>query len=58
MISALAERGIPTVLSGFALPDCRMHAPNERMPLESLEQGIAAAIEILQAWAECPRSGA
>ena len=57
VISALAERGIPTVLTGFALPDCRMHAPNEQMPLSSIEQGIEAAIEILRAWADCPRVG-
>jgi acetylornithine deacetylase/succinyl-diaminopimelate desuccinylase-like protein len=55
VISALADRGIPTVLTGFALPDCRMHAPNERMPLSSIEMGIAAAIEILRAWADCAR---
>jgi acetylornithine deacetylase/succinyl-diaminopimelate desuccinylase-like protein len=51
VVGALAERGIPTVLTGFALPDCNLHAPNERMPLESVEQGIAAATEILRAWA-------
>jgi acetylornithine deacetylase/succinyl-diaminopimelate desuccinylase-like protein len=51
VVSALSDRGIPTVLTGFALPDCNLHAPNERMPLESVEQGIAAAREILCAWA-------
>ena len=51
VVGALAERGIPTVLTGFALPDCNLHAPNERMPLESVEQGTAAATEILRAWA-------
>jgi acetylornithine deacetylase/succinyl-diaminopimelate desuccinylase-like protein len=51
VVSALAERGIPTVLTGFALPDCHLHAPNERMPLSAIEQGIAAAREILLSWA-------
>jgi len=54
IVSALAERGVPTVLTGFALPDCNLHAPNERMPLESIEQGIAAATEILRGWAALP----
>jgi acetylornithine deacetylase/succinyl-diaminopimelate desuccinylase-like protein len=51
VVSALAERGLPTVLTGFALPDCNLHAPNERLPLGSVEQGIAAGREILRAWA-------
>ncbi|PWU22633.1 MAG: peptidase M20 [Candidatus Rokuibacteriota bacterium] len=51
VMAALAERRIPTVLTGFAPPDCNLHAPNERMPLEAVEQGIAAAREILLAWA-------
>jgi acetylornithine deacetylase/succinyl-diaminopimelate desuccinylase-like protein len=51
VMAALAEKEIPTVLTGFSLPDCNLHAPNERMPLESVEQGIAAAREILRAWA-------
>jgi acetylornithine deacetylase/succinyl-diaminopimelate desuccinylase-like protein len=52
VFSALAERRIPTVLTGFALPDCSMHAPNERMALDSIETAIAATTEILRAWAE------
>jgi acetylornithine deacetylase/succinyl-diaminopimelate desuccinylase-like protein len=51
VMAALGERGIPTVLTGFALPDCNLHAPNERLALESVEQGIAAAKGILRAWA-------
>ena len=51
VMAALAEKEIPTVLTGFSLPDCNLHAPNERMPLENVEQGIAAAREILRAWA-------
>jgi acetylornithine deacetylase/succinyl-diaminopimelate desuccinylase-like protein len=50
VMAALAARKIPTVLTGFALPDCNLHAPNERMPLEAIEQGITAAREILTAW--------
>jgi acetylornithine deacetylase/succinyl-diaminopimelate desuccinylase-like protein len=51
IIPALAVKGIPTVLSGFALPDCNAHAPNERIRLDHMTLGVAAAREILTAWA-------
>jgi acetylornithine deacetylase/succinyl-diaminopimelate desuccinylase-like protein len=50
VMAAIAERRIPTVLTGFVLPDCNLHAPNERMQLDAVDQGIAAAREILTAW--------
>jgi acetylornithine deacetylase/succinyl-diaminopimelate desuccinylase-like protein len=50
IVAALAERGIPTVLSGYALPDCNAHAPNERMRLDQMALGYAAARETLLAW--------
>ena len=37
ILAPLAERGIPTVVSGYALPDDAIHAPNESYRLESLE---------------------
>ena len=37
ILAAFAERGIQTIVSGFALPDDRIHAPNESYRLESLE---------------------
>lgn len=39
--------GIPTVLMGFALPDDRMHAPNEKFHLPNFYHGIATAIWFL-----------
>ncbi len=39
--------GIPTVLMGFALPDDRMHAPNERFYLPNFFNGIRTSIEFL-----------
>jgi acetylornithine deacetylase/succinyl-diaminopimelate desuccinylase-like protein len=39
--------GIPTVLMGFALPDDRMHAPNERFRLSQFYGGIATSIQFL-----------
>jgi|SRR5581483_4697267 len=51
IVPALAAKGVPTVLTGFALPDCNAHAPNERMRVEDLEAGRRAAAAILTAWA-------
>jgi acetylornithine deacetylase/succinyl-diaminopimelate desuccinylase-like protein len=40
--------GIPTVLMGFALPDDRMHAPNEKFHLPNFDNGIATSIWFLE----------
>lgn len=39
--------GIPTVLMGFALPDDRLHAPNEKFHLSNFYNGIATSITFL-----------
>lgn len=39
--------GIPTVLMGFALPDDRMHAPNEKFHLPNFYRGITTCIAFL-----------
>jgi acetylornithine deacetylase/succinyl-diaminopimelate desuccinylase-like protein len=39
--------GTPTVLMGFALPDDRMHAPNEKFHLPNFYHGIATSIWFL-----------
>lgn len=41
--------GIPAVLMGFALPDDRVHAPNEKFHLPNLYQGIETSIWYLAA---------
>jgi acetylornithine deacetylase/succinyl-diaminopimelate desuccinylase-like protein len=41
--------GIPTVLMGFALPDDRIHAPNEKFHLPNFHKGIATSICFLKA---------
>jgi acetylornithine deacetylase/succinyl-diaminopimelate desuccinylase-like protein len=43
VLAAFAERGIPAVVSGFALPDDDIHAPNESYSLRSLDLGRRAA---------------
>ena len=43
VLTAFAERGIPTILSGFTLADDNFHAPDESFRLESLRLGEASA---------------
>jgi acetylornithine deacetylase/succinyl-diaminopimelate desuccinylase-like protein len=49
LVPALAERSIPTVLTGFALPDANMHSPNERLLARYIPLGVEAARETLVA---------
>jgi acetylornithine deacetylase/succinyl-diaminopimelate desuccinylase-like protein len=37
ILAAFSERGIQTIVSGFALPEDQIHAPNESYRLESIE---------------------
>jgi acetylornithine deacetylase/succinyl-diaminopimelate desuccinylase-like protein len=41
--------GIPTVMMGFALPNDRMHAPNEKFHLPNFFNGIATSVWFLAA---------
>ena len=51
ILAALAQHGIPTVLSGFALDADGIHGPDESFRLESLELGDRAARELYAALA-------
>jgi acetylornithine deacetylase/succinyl-diaminopimelate desuccinylase-like protein len=51
IVPALADRGIPTILSGFALPGANIHSPNERLLVRYIPLGVAAARETLVAFA-------
>jgi acetylornithine deacetylase/succinyl-diaminopimelate desuccinylase-like protein len=55
IVATLAGRGIPTVLSGFALPDDGIHGPNEHLRVEHLEIGTRAAMAIFTAIGELGR---
>ena len=46
IVPALGDRGIPTIVTGFALPESNIHSPNERLPVEHFPQGVAAAREL------------
>ena len=49
VVGLLQEKlGIPTVLMGFALPDDRLHAPNEKFHLPTFFRGIATSIAFLE----------
>jgi acetylornithine deacetylase/succinyl-diaminopimelate desuccinylase-like protein len=43
ILAALADKGIPTILTGFFLPDANIHAPNERLLADYVPLGTAAA---------------
>jgi acetylornithine deacetylase/succinyl-diaminopimelate desuccinylase-like protein len=50
IVPALADKGIPTVITGFGLPDSQIHSPNERLVAEYVPLGIAAARELFLAF--------
>jgi acetylornithine deacetylase/succinyl-diaminopimelate desuccinylase-like protein len=49
VVAVLAAKGIPTILTGFGLPDDAIHAPDEHLRVEHLEVGTRAGMEILRA---------
>jgi acetylornithine deacetylase/succinyl-diaminopimelate desuccinylase-like protein len=51
IVPALADKGIPTVITGFGLPDSQIHSPNERLVAAYVPLGIAAARELFLAFA-------
>jgi acetylornithine deacetylase/succinyl-diaminopimelate desuccinylase-like protein len=48
VVSALADKGIATIVTGFSLPDANIHSPNERLRVEYVPLGIAAARALFQ----------
>ena len=54
IVPALAEKGIPTVLTGFDLPEGNIHSPNERLLVEHIPLAAEAARELFRAFAELP----
>ena len=51
VVAEFAARSIPTIVTGFVLPDDAFHAPDESYRLESLELGERTARELLTALA-------
>lgn len=52
IVPALGDKEIPTIITGFSLPDSNIHSPNERIPVEHLPLGVAAARELFLAFGE------
>jgi acetylornithine deacetylase/succinyl-diaminopimelate desuccinylase-like protein len=46
IVPALADQGIPTILTGIALPESNIHSPNERVLVEYLPLGVQVAREL------------
>jgi hypothetical protein len=42
---------VPAVITGFALPESNVHSPNERLLVEYVSLGLAAARELLLGFA-------
>jgi acetylornithine deacetylase/succinyl-diaminopimelate desuccinylase-like protein len=51
VVSALADRGIATIITGFSLPNANIHSPNERLLAEYVPRGIAAARALFEEFA-------
>jgi acetylornithine deacetylase/succinyl-diaminopimelate desuccinylase-like protein len=51
IVPALADKGIPTILTGFALPDSNIHSPNENLLAEYVPLGVKAAAELYRSFA-------
>jgi len=51
IVPALTDKGIPTVITGFGLPDSQVHSPNERLVADYVPLGIASARELYLSFA-------
>ncbi|MDQ2910220.1 MAG: M20/M25/M40 family metallo-hydrolase [Actinomycetota bacterium] len=52
IVPALADKGIPTILSGFALPESNIHSPNERLLAEYIPLGIEVSRQLFRSLAK------
>ena len=48
IVPALADKGIPAIITGFGLPDSQIHSPNERLVADYVPLGIATARELFR----------
>jgi acetylornithine deacetylase/succinyl-diaminopimelate desuccinylase-like protein len=55
IVPALADKGIPTIVTGFATPESNIHSPNERLLAEYLPLGIETAKELYRRLAALDR---
>ena len=55
IVPALADREIPTIITGFDLPEGNIHSPNERLRVDHIPLAVEAAKELFRAFGELPR---
>jgi acetylornithine deacetylase/succinyl-diaminopimelate desuccinylase-like protein len=55
IMPALEQKGIPTILTGFGLPESDVHSPNEKFLVRYFGEGIDAAAELYSALGDLPR---
>jgi acetylornithine deacetylase/succinyl-diaminopimelate desuccinylase-like protein len=51
IVPALADKGIPAIVTGFAVPDSNIHSPNERLLVEYVPLAVKAASELFLSFA-------
>ena len=49
---ALADKGIPTIITGLGLPESNIHSPNERLLAEYVPLGLETAKALYGSLAE------
>jgi acetylornithine deacetylase/succinyl-diaminopimelate desuccinylase-like protein len=54
IVPALADRGIATVITGFALPESNVHSPNEKFLVRYFEQGVDTAAAMYTDYKDLP----
>jgi acetylornithine deacetylase/succinyl-diaminopimelate desuccinylase-like protein len=54
VMAALEQKGVPTILTGFDLPEGNIHSPNERFRVEHITLGVETAKELFRSLAELP----
>jgi acetylornithine deacetylase/succinyl-diaminopimelate desuccinylase-like protein len=54
IVPALADKGIPTVLTGFGLPESNVHSPNEKFLVRYFEAGVDTAAAIYTRYGDLP----
>ena len=55
IMPALEQKGIPTILTGFGLPESDVHSPNEKFLVRYFDAGIDAAAALYTAFGDLPR---
>ncbi len=54
IVPALADKGIPTVITGFGLPESNVHSPNEKFLVRYFAQGVDTAAALYTKYADLP----